>query len=1051
MPVQVEWVAYGDESYAALRRALATAKAGDPLAPVTVVVPSHQVGVTARRRSARDPASGPAGIAAVSFATVGGLAGGLAGAALAATGRRPVTGALVAASVRAALGAGPGVFAGVADHPSTVAALVAAHRELRACTPEALDHLARTSRRAHDVVGLHRRARAALAPLAFDQQDLVDAATAEARGAGGALPSIGRLVAFLPQRLDEGAAGLLTALAGSAPLVVIAASTGDDAADAEVVEAVRRLGGADRPRPAVGLPVAPGRTRLVTVSDPDEEARAAVRAVLDAVRAGASLGRVALLHPGDEPYPRLVREHLTAAAIPFRGADGGPLATSVAGRTLLGLMALPRHGFRRDEVMAWLAGAPLLDGGRPVPAGTWERVSRRAGVVAGRQQWDERLAGLARRLDPAGAGSGAASEGRGAAQVLALRRFVTSLADELAERAATPRPWSDHAAWSRLLLERLLGNAGERAGWPADELAAHAQVVAVLDELSALDALEGPVGLDQVADALRAELEVQARRTTARGPGVIVGPIAIGPGLDVDLLVVLGLAEGTLPAPAGDDSLLPDREREATGGQLALRAGRVERDHRALVAALAGAAHQVLLVPRGDLRRSTARVPSRWALDVAAVLEGSPHRSGHELLEDPAPWATHVASFDAGLRHGPRPATAQEHRLVALLAQGEPHPLRVHPATAGAVDAATAQGAAVVVARRGASFTRFDGNVAGAALGSPVATVATPTQLERWASCPFAYFVHDVLGVRPVDDPEDLVRVTPLDWGDLVHQTLEAFLLEALSEGRAPAAGAAWTADDRIRLRATGQARCDALEASGRTGRPLFWHADRARFLRELDRFLDADDRRRAEHRLSPLAAELAFGDDGSPVSLALDDGRRLHLRGRADRLDRAPDGALHVLDYKTGSPRPYEGISAEDPDLRGTRLQLAVYGLAARARHGHDATPVRAEYWFTSARGGYARTGYDVTDEVVARVTASVSTIVAGIEAGAFPARPTATSTSPWVECPACDPDGLGTADLRRAWDAKRSAPELRRYVALAEPADPPGPAHDERTADDG
>src|SRR3546814_8049188 len=96
----------------------------------------------------------------------------------------------------------------------------------------------------------------------------------------------------------------------------------------------------------------------------------------------------------------------------------------------------------------------------------------------------------------------------------------------------------------------------------------------------------------------------------------------MGIGLDLDLVVVLGLAEGSFPSTVRDDSLLPDHERARAAGDVALRADRVERQHRQLLAALAGAKRQVLCIPRGDLRRSVERVPSRWVLDLASSMAG---------------------------------------------------------------------------------------------------------------------------------------------------------------------------------------------------------------------------------------------------------------------------------------------------------------------------------------------------------------------------------------------------------------------------------------------
>jgi hypothetical protein len=39
------------------------------------------------------------------------------------------------------------------------------------------------------------------------------------------------------------------------------------------------------------------------------------------------------------------------------------------------------------------------------------------------------------------------------------------------------------------------------------------------------------------------------------------------------------------------------------------------------------------------------------------------------------------------------------------------------------------------------------------------------------------------------------------------------------------------------------------------------------------------------------------------------------------------------------------------------------------------------------------------------------------------------------WVDCWHCAPDGLSTAEARRAWERKRAAPALATYRDLAEP----------------
>ena len=72
------------------------------------------------------------------------------------------------------------------------------------------------------------------------------------------------------------------------------------------------------------------------------------------------------------------------------------------------------------------------------------------------------------------------------------------------------------------------------------------------------------------------------------------------------------------------------------------------------------------------------------------------------------------------------------------------------------------------------------------------------------------------------------------------------------------------------------------------------------------------------------------------------------------------------------------------------------------------------------------------MTSGVLDRVGHTLERIVTGIEAGVFPPHPTASSTSPFIECPFCDPDGFGVVDLRRAWERKARDPGLAVFAGL-------------------
>jgi ATP-dependent helicase/nuclease subunit B len=1046
--VEVEWVSYGRAAADALRARIVDAKGDDPLTPVTVVVPSNHVGVATRRLLASG-VLGPTcirgdGLAAVTFVTPYRLAELLGAPPLAGAGRRPVSTPVIAAALRAALADDAGLFEPVANHEATETALVAAYRELREVSPAGLDALASRSPRARDVVRLHRAARRGLEKEWYDEQDLMVAA-AEVLRAGSGVHGLGSVTVFLPQRLSRHSAALLAAVAEVTDVSVLVGATGVPAADAELAEMVRLVSGAV-PQPPSGEPHAdldPDRTRVVLASDADDEVRVAVRDVVDAVRDGTPLDRIAVLYATAEPYGRLLHDHLSAAGIAANGPAVVPLAGRMAGRVLLDLLALPERGFRRQDVFAWLASAPVLVDGRWAPTGAWERLSREAGVVAGRRDWDERLTAIEDGNEAQAVAIAADADQPAwrsdrlrldAERARELRDLVVGLIDDLAAAAAAPRRWREHATWARSHLRTLLGGLGRRERWPDAEQKAADRVDAALDRLAALDGIEGPVGLDVFQRTLALELDSDLGRVGRFGEGVFVGPVAMGIGLDLDVVIVLGLTEGTYPAPVRDDSLLPDHEREAAGGDLPLRRSRVDRQHRELLATLATAPRWLLGVPIGDLRRSTERVPSRWVLDVASALAGTTWWA-EDLQSADVAWVEHTGSFAAGVRRLRFPATAQEHRLHSLMVAATS---RADDLT-NVDDPVLAAGATMVAARRSADFTRFDGNLDGLTLPSPVDRVTSATRMERWAGCPFAYLVQDVLGIEAVENPEDRLEITALDRGSLVHEVLERFIQEVLDRG-VPEPDARWSAADRARMAEIGRALCDEYEARGLTGRPIFWRRDRARILADLERFLDGDDRNRSTHGTRPVAAELAFGLREATVDsvpFTLPDTRLLRFRGKADRLDVGDDLTLHVVDYKTGGHSYYTGLSEENPDDRGRRLQLAVYGAAARQHRGAPEAAVRAEYWFVSTKGRFKRIGYPVSDDVLARVCRTMGTIVAGIEAGVFASHPTEVSSSPRIECAACDPDGLGTTELRRAWERKRFSPGLAPYAELTEPLD--------------
>ncbi len=1039
---------YGPPATAHLAEVVAEAKGDDPLASVTVVVPHNYAGVSARRSLGRSVVTGQrAGVAAVQFLTAYRLAELLGGPRLAAAGRRPVSTAVLAATVRGVLASNPGIFARVREHPATERALVAAHRELSELGPGELERLAAQGSRAADVVRIHRAVWARLHTEWYVETDLAAAASDSVAADPSLAVRLGAVVWYLPQSVPPSMAGLAVAIDARVPGTTIVGVTGVEAADAPVAATVARLGIAVTAADLVAAtPLVGDRStpmRVVSGSDADEEVRVVVRAIVDAARRGMALDTMAVLHPGRDPYARLLHEHLAAAGIDVNGTTPRTLAESVYGRTLVALLDLPDHRFRRTEVMAMLASAPIRWRGRLAPSSAWERLSRAAGVVDGPRQWAQRLGRHAAELRERAESEAAGDHRkwliervhRDAARCDSLAAFVEQLVADTT--ASTGSSWRERSRWATRLLRTHLGSPGNH--WPAIEVAAAEKVEAALNRLAGLDIVEPSPSPSVFRRTLLHELEASLGRVGRLGSGVLVASPHDAVGVDLGQMFVVGLAEGSFPGRVHDDSLLPDRERSVVRERLPLRADRPLDDQRHLLAVLAAADEATITWPRGDLRRNAERLPSRWLVELVEQAVGP--FSGPGLIGADAPWLTDIPSHVGGLLRSSFPPSAHEYDLRSLLDNdraGTP----VDEYVAVRANRSLARGLELVRSRGSSTPGRFDGMIGARPELDPTGEgqVVSATRLETWVQCPFKYFMQYVLSVSPVDEVDELVEISALDRGSVVHAVLDQFVSEVLARPAAmqPAPGDAWTPADRQRIGEIAEHHLTSLEARGLTGWGVFWRPNRREILRDLQRFLVADDHHRRDMRACPHAAELGFGmigGEAGPLAWRLPDGRDLLLRGAADRVDLLEGDAMAVLDYKTGSARKF-GVSADNPDAAGSVLQLPVYAQAARRALGRPHAPVWAAYWFVSSRGGFGQIGYPVTDEILERFDHVFSVIADGIASGTFVPRPDEpASFVPYVTCPFCDPDGLGTRHRWAEWENHRHHRSLAPYLALVEP----------------
>ena len=230
------------------------------------------------------------------------------------------------------------------------------------------------------------------------------------------------------------------------------------------------------------------------------------------------------------------------------------------------------------------------------------------------------------------------------------------------------------------------------------------------------------------------------------------------------------------------------------------------------------------------------------------------------------------------------------------------------------------------------------------------------TRVETWIRDPYAVYAREILRLRRLD----VVDATPnaANRGIVIHAVLDRFVAaypNALPE------------DALQRLLAIGGE--EFARARIRPGVAAFWWA---RFVRIARWFVDNEMRRRRNNQ--PLGSEIR-----GELSLNLDGGG-FTLTAIADRIDRRDDGALTIIDYKTGqipSPKQVHG---------GWSPQLALEAMIAAAGgfDGVDAGAVgELSYWRLTGgeQAGEERPISDSVEDLVAATGTRLRALVAAFD----------------------------------------------------------------------
>jgi RecB family exonuclease len=932
---------------------IAEGRRDDPLAPVTVICPTHLSALQMRRRLAQLTP-----FAAVRFETLPRLAELLGAGRLAAQGRRPMARPIgdhlaerVAAEARFPLDP-------IRELPGFARALRRLFARLRGaglCGGEPLPEGLRDAHLA-EVVRLYGLWRAEIAGF-YDEDDLLDAAADAVEEDPGSTGELGRVYLVPPSPRSQAGSGLVAALAAA-------------------------RGGVR----TVAEPEPPGDARLVMAPDLASEAREAVREVLRALDEGVALHQVAVLHGADDAYAEPLRQAMEAASLPTAAMPGTPLDQSPAGRGVLALLEVALSDLSRTSLIDALGLAPVrrdlpsADGGRAtLRLGRWDRLSRAAGITHGARRWQIGIDALcedrAQRM---------AGDGRGGGERPWLRDEIDE-ARELLGVALT--------LWGRLEGLRPTQPAGAFlarvraivADYLDPDAVGTREVLAEVERLGTIDAVGGNFSLTSFHRALRVNLEAASLREGRFGEGVLVADHRRAAGLRFERVVLCGAVEGLLPAGPGVDALVADVAWESLRAELPFvedAASRVERAAAAAARALGAGRSVVMTCPLYEGAGAREHYPSPLALSIARRHEPAIETATALRARPSAPWLRRTESPLAAQLAGPA-IDAWEIALREAV-------VRVRDDAPDPADDPLGRALRMLRARTGPGLSEWDGNLVALA-GDPwmrVPASVSPTRLEQYGACGYRFFLSSLLGLRVPEQPRDAETIDPLVRGNVVHGALEDFFRERALEGR-PGEREPWTAADAGRLATLLDARFDDAHRRGLAGLPVFSDQQRRALHADMRTFLDEDSRFRRTTGAVPHDFEMRIDVPGPG-------GQAFH--GYVDRVDRDAGGRVWVVDYKTGRA-PDAKRTAELGG--GTLLQLPVYLLCAAG-----ASEATALYWYISARGGFAQVPYTATPVSTATFERVVASMAAGVAAGSFPAVP-GDFNEHWSEfenCRLCD-----------------------------------------------
>ena len=442
---------------------------------------------------------------------------------------------------------------------------------------------------------------------------------------------------------------------------------------------------------------------------------------------------------------------------------------------------------------------------------------------------------------------------------------------------------------------------------------------------------DAPMSLDTFARILSAGLEESSMGLIPpTADSLLVGDIERSRLPDIKALLVLGVNDGILPAPAENTGIFTETEREAltaAGMELApdgkrklfeeqflIYRGLTKPSHALYLTYANGDTEGKALFPSSLIARIAKMYPTLAeerddALPLSSLTPGGCfHQLGTQMRkhveESPMePLWQDIYSYFA--------TTPQWQQRLSLLRQG----FSAHD-------------------RRQKLSPKTAKNLYGKNILSSV------SRLEWFAACPFAYFAEYGLKARP----RQLYQLRTPDLGNLFHQVLEQFAATLKKDG------ISW----QTLTQEETERRMDAAvdEAAPHLGNEILLDSAANRYLiKRLKRISRRAGWTLVRHIQSgmfePAGYEVGFGPHEAlpPIVIGMSDGSKLILRGKIDRvdlLDAEGNKFVKIIDYKSGT----KAFDFQDI-YYGLQLQLLLYLDAYLKNHGTESYRPGGVFYF--------------------------------------------------------------------------------------------------------